>query len=590
MEGATTTCSTPEPHQPLASLDAGQSSPFSQQWVTITKQEHIDLTSRANYWEAQHARVKSQLEELKQDNLLKEAKIKDLQNRLFGKKSEKNSPLQSEKDRQEDTVSKRRRGQQPGSVGHGRTQRPDLPVVHDESDLADAEKRCPTCGLPHLPAPALDEHSDVIEVTVEAHVRRIRRMAYTRNPGCTCEDTPVIVTAPPPARLIPRSNYAVSFWVEVILGKYRYGQPSHRYLQDLADQGLAVSPGTLAGGLQALTPLFEPVLEALYCKQMSEQLFHNDETRWEVFVDLPGKVGTRWYLWVTRSPSVIFYCIDPSRSAAVPGAHFAALQADKAILVCDRYSAYKKLARLALNILLAFCWAHVRRDFLDAGRAFCGLQEWALQWKARIGTLYHLNRLRLAQWDPEQGLTEQCASFQQHHQALQRALQCMHEEATRMVAAESDAGTPSAGAALSNSARTKRNKVLASLLEHWSGLTLFVAYPEVPMDNNLGENSIRTPVNGRKNYYGSGSICSAQLAAMLFAILQTLVLWGINPRHWLTRYLTACAQNGASAPQDIAPFLPWAMDERRQAELSRPYPSRAPAPAPSEPPCIHDSS
>jgi transposase len=590
MEGATTTCSTPEPHQPLASLDAGQSSPFSQQWVTITKQEHIDLTSRASYWEAQHARVKSQLEELKQDNLLKEAKIKDLQNRLFGKKSEKNSPLQSEKDRQEDTVSKRRRGQQPGSVGHGRTQRPDLPVVHDESDLADAEKRCPTCGLPHLPAPALDEHSDVIEVAVEAHVRRIRRMAYTRNPGCTCEDTPVIVTAPPPARLIPRSNYAVSFWVEVILGKYRYGQPSHRYLQDLADQGLAVSPGTLAGGLQALTPLFEPVLEALYCKQMSEQLFHNDETRWEVFVDLPGKVGTRWYLWVTRSPSVIFYCIDPSRSAAVPGAHFAGLQADKAILVCDRYSAYKKLARLALNILLAFCWAHVRRDFLDAARAFCELQEWALQWKARIGTLYHLNRLRLAQWDPEQGLTEQCASFQQHHQALQRALQCMHEEATRMVAAESDAGTPSAGAALSNSARTKRNKVLASLLEHWSGLTLFVAYPEVPMDNNLGENSIRTPVNGRKNYYGSGSICSAQLAAMLFAILQTLLLWGINPRHWLTRYLTACAQNGASAPQDIAPFLPWAMDERRQAELSRPYPSRAPAPAPSEPPCIHDSS
>lgn len=590
MEGATTTCSTPEPHQPLASLDAGQSSPFSQQWVTITKQEHIDLTSRASYWEAQHARVKSQLEELKQDNLLKEAKIKDLQNRLFGKKSEKNSPLQSEKDRQEDPVSKRRRGQQPGSVGHGRTQRPDLPVVHDESDLADAEKRCPTCGLPHLPAPALDEHSDVIEVVVKAHVRRIRRMAYTRNPGCTCEDTPVIVTAPPPARLIPRSNYAVSFWVEVILGKYRYGQPSHRYLQDLADQGLAVSPGTLAGGLQALTPLFEPVLEALYCKQMSEQLFHNDETRWEVFVDLPGKVGTRWYLWVTRSPSVIFYCIDPSRSAAVPGAHFAGLQADKAILVCDRYSAYKKLARLALNILLAFCWAHVRRDFLDAGRAFCGLQEWALQWKARIGTLYHLNRLRLAQWDPEQGLTEQCASFQQHHQALQRALQCMHEEATRMVAAESDAGTPSAGAALSNSARTKRNKVLASLLEHWSGLTLFVAYPEVPMDNNLGENSIRTPVNGRKNYYGSGSICSAQLAAMLFAILQTLVLWGINPRHWLTRYLTACAQNGASAPQDIAPFLPWAMDERRQAELSRPSPSRVPALAPSEPPCIHDSS
>jgi transposase len=132
--------------------------------------------------------------------------------------------------------------------------------------------------------------------------------------------------------------------------------------------------------------------------------------------------------------------------------------------------------------------------------------------------------------------------------------------------------------------------VLASLLEHWSGLTLFVAHPEVPMDNNLGENSIRTPVNGRKNYYGSGSLWSAQLAAALFAILQTLVLWGINPRHWLRCYLTACAQNGASAPQNIDPFLPWAMDETRRSALSRPYPSRAPPPAPAEPTCIPDSA
>ena len=358
MEGTTNPSSTSVPHRSLACLDAGQSSPFSQQWVTITKQEHIDLTSRANYWEAQHARAKSEIEKLRQEAILKDAKIKDLQNRLFGKKSEKTSARKSEKDGQGGTPSKRRRGQQPGSRGHGRTKRPDLPIVPDESDLTEEEKSCPTCGLPYLSTSALDEHSDVIEVEVKAHVRRIRRMAYTRNPGCLCEEAPAILTAPPPPRLIPRSNYAVSFWVEVILGKYRYGQPSNRYLQDLADQGLPVSPGTLAGGLQALAPLFEPVLEALYCKQMSEQIFHNDETRWEVFVDLPGKVGTRWYLWVTRSPSVIFYCIDPSRSAAVPGAHFAGLQAEKVIIVCDRYSAYKKLARLAPNILLAFCWAH----------------------------------------------------------------------------------------------------------------------------------------------------------------------------------------------------------------------------------------
>ena len=395
---------------------------------------------------------------------------------------------------------------------------------------------------------------------------------------------------------VSRSPYDVSVWVEVILGKYRYGQPSNRYLQDLKDQGLPVSPGTLAGGLQALAPLFEPVLEALYCKQMSERLFHNDETRWEVFVEIEGKVGTRWYLWVTRSQSVIFYCIDPSRSAAVPGAHFAGLQADgKVIIVCDRYSAYKKLARLAANILLAFCWAHVRRDFLDAGRAFSELEEWALEWKGRIGTLYHLNRLRLEQWDPERALTEQSAAFNQYHEALQTELQCMHEEATRVVAQNDDGahneGTPSAPAAeLSKSARTKQEKVLASLLEHWSGLTVFVEHPEVPMDNNLAENTIRTPVTGRKNYYGSGSIWSAQLAAMLFAILQTLVLWGINPRHWLTLYLTACAKTAAAHPGISIRFSPGRWMRRAGPRSADPHPSRAPPAAPAEPAPIHDSS
>ncbi|WP_424837103.1 IS66 family transposase [Serratia inhibens] len=561
----------------------------------------MELNCRAKYWEAQHARVKAQLEEAKQEILLRDAKIKDLQNRVFGKRSEKAPAAKSEKDDSTRAPCKRNRGQQPNSCGHGRTQRPDLPVVHDEIDLSEDDKSCPQCGLPHLRNRALDEHSDVIEVAVSAHIRRYTRPAYTRNPGCTCEKSRAVVTASPPPRLIARSPYGVGFWVEVILGKFRYAQPTHRYLQDLQDQGLVISPGTVAGGLQALAPLFEPILEAWYCRQMSEKLFHNDETRWEVFVPIEGKVGTRWYLWVTRSPSVVFYCIDPSRSAAVPGAHFAGLHSGRVIIVCDRYSAYKKLARLAANIVLAFCWAHVRRDYLDAGRGFAELEGWALQWKERIGALYHLNGLRLEHWDPERPLAEQSAAFKQHHEALKQALQLMHDEASRVVAlgtAGRQSGDPAdrqgqqsaPGTELSKSAQTKRKQVLQSLLEHWSGLTVFVEHPEVPMDNNAAERSIRHPVTGRKNYYGSGSIWSAELAATLFSILQTLALWGINPRHWLTLYLQACAENGGQAPRSIEPFLPWSMDETRRAELIRPYPSHAPPASSREPAPVHDRS
>jgi hypothetical protein len=77
--------------------------------------------------------------------------------------------------------------------------------------------------------------------------------------------------------------------VEVLLSKFQYSQPTHRHLQDLNDRSLPVSPGTVAGGLQAIKPLFKPIMAGLYQKQMTEALFHNDETRWEVFIEMEGK-------------------------------------------------------------------------------------------------------------------------------------------------------------------------------------------------------------------------------------------------------------------------------------------------------------
>jgi transposase len=114
--------------------------------------------------------------------------------------------------------------------------------------------------------------------------------------------------------------------------------------------------------------------------------------------------------------------------------------------------------------------------------------------------------------------------------------------------------------------------VLISLQNHWQGLTVFVTHPEVPMDNNSAERAIRNPVTGRKNYYGSGSIWSAELAAMMFSQLQTIELWQLNPRHWLQEYLTACAQQGGTVPADLNPFLPWRMSEDRRQQLAKPPP------------------
>jgi transposase len=177
-------------------------------------------------------------------------------------------------------------------------------------------------------------------------------------------------------------------------------------------------------------------------------------------------------------------------------------------------------------------------------------------WVEAIGELYHLNAERLAVWNRELPLAEQSEAFQTRHQLLADSLTAM---ATKRESALADPDLQSA-----------QKKVLSSLKNHWSGLTVFLDHPQTPMDNNKAENSVRNPATGRKNYYGSGAEWSAELAAMLFSILQTILLCNINPRHWLHAYLTACAENGGQPPTDLTPFLPWAMDEPRLCELKQP--------------------
>jgi len=75
--------------------------------------------------------------------------------------------------------------------------------------------------------------------------------------------------------------------------------------------------GTLAGGLHSIAKLFKPLDIALRTKLCSEPHWHTDETRWAVFVEIEGKIGHRWYLWVFHSKSVVHYVLDQTRATKV---------------------------------------------------------------------------------------------------------------------------------------------------------------------------------------------------------------------------------------------------------------------------------
>jgi len=124
-----------------------------------------------------------------------------------------------------------------------------------------------------------------------------------------------------------------------------------------------------------------------------------------------------------------------------------------------------------------------------------------------------------------------------------------------------------------------RRKVLESRGEHWTGLTVFVEHPEVPLDNNTAERAERGPGVGRKNYYGSGAVWAGQLAAMRFSLFATLQRGQVNPRAWLTWYLTASAAAGGKPPADLEAYLPW---NRSAPQHQRLTPFEAPAAASPE--------
>src|SRR5713226_6850440 len=156
----------------LAPMHGTSATPFSQQSVVLTKQAYIELTWKANYWQAQHAQSVEREAALTAKVASLEATVRDLTQRLYGTKSEKSSGPDDADDPK--LSSARPRGQQPGSKGHGRSERSALLVVPEVHALSPAQSCCPACWEAFAPFPGA-EASTIMAVQVQAHLRRMQR-------------------------------------------------------------------------------------------------------------------------------------------------------------------------------------------------------------------------------------------------------------------------------------------------------------------------------------------------------------------------------------------------------------------------------
>lgn len=431
---------------------------------------------------------------------------------------------------------KAKRGKKKGSKGYGRNRDVGTEPETKNHDIDDEDKIC-ICGaeydLEDLPGVVSYETHFEEKVVVREHVRRkvVRRCK-------ACGRSGGIKKAKKPPQIFNRTKYSVEFWRTVIEEKYWLQRPLNRFRRKLKSLNCVVCPGTLIGGLRRFyeARIFEVIYEEIVDRSRIADQRHMDETGWKVFAEVDGKDSSRWYLWVSRTYDATVFILDPRKSNEVIGAHLDGVS--EGVIICDRARQFPCFAKKNPGFIIAFCWVHQRRDFIKLKNGYPKHATWAESWRLRIDAIMAQNDMRVS-------VIDQPDEFKAQDAILRKMIDDMKKTIDQQLA--------------DKSLKEEQLACLRSLEHHWSGLTVFVDRPLVPMSNNAAERALREAVIGRKLYYGSRAHWSGLQTAWLFTIYATLEQNNIDPHVWMLDYLNTCAENNGLPPshKELQKFLPW---------------------------------
>jgi transposase len=453
--------------------------------------------------------------QLAEENLELKVKLHKIA-RVFAPKNEQSA----EPDGHNSQKPKRKRGAQPGRKPRSRNIPDQLPKQEVEVDFPEIPC-CSVCGKQYQRESALDKISHQISTTISAVHQIITRHTYKKD--CTCPGDKTIITAPQRKSVIKKSILATQTWVHLIMMKYLLAVPIYRYCQAVKPSGFNLSAATVENGFKKIGLLVEPVYQRLLQELRKSPVWNADETRWKVFETIAGKTSFLWWLWVFASQNVVLYVIDPKRSAAVIDSVNNGLNR---IFAADRFSAYEAIK--GANVLIAYCWVHLRRDFINlksqkALKDNPAIGKWIDDWLRIIKMVFKLNNERLK--------TSSKKEFVRLTVELRAATEQLRQKTTEEVTYKF------------------QKTILKSFKKRFAGYTLFIDNPEVPIHNNRAERLLKTGINGRKNYLGNVSQHSVLHTQIFLSIIATAKNNQVAPQKWFEDYLSACAENDSKPPQ-----------------------------------------
>lgn len=403
----------------------------------------------------------------------------------------------------------------------------DLPRVDIVHDIPADERTCP-CGAPMIEiGQDISEQLDIVPMQIRV-LRHIRKRY-----GCP-GSTHAPVTAPLPPQPLPKSNASAAFLAMLLAVKFVDGLPLARFEYVLDRHGVPVPRQTLARWVIAAARLLQPLLNLLRDVLLDGKLIHMDETVVQVLKAPDKKPTSNSYMWVqTGGPPgkpVVLFDHDASRSREVP----LRLLADyRGYLMTDGYDGYNKVV-LTNGIEHMACWAHVRRRFMEAVKVQPkGKRGRADEAVALIGKLYRIEREHQNASDPVR-----LAARQQASMPVLTALCHWMKTTLPVVAPKSALGS-----------------ALSYMRDHWPRLIRYVERGDLPIDNNRCENAIRPFVIGRKAWLFSDTPAGANASAIIYSLVETAKVNGLEPYAWLCHVLTHLP--AAKNVDEIELLLPW---------------------------------
>jgi transposase len=402
---------------------------------------------------------------------------------------------------------------------------PHLKRERIEHDLPEAEKHCGECDrdLRRIG----EEVSERYEY-IPAQMKVIEEACFTYACDCT------VKTASKPAQPIDKSTAGASVLAQVIVSKWADHQPLHRQAKMSRRHGVELSDQTLGGWMAQCAALLDPLYERLKRHVLSSKVVGTDDTPVKV-LDRKLKQARKGRIWPyvgDRDHPAVIYDYTATRERAGPEKF---LQSYRGYLQADAYVAYDSFFLPAeLGMVEVGCWAHARRHAHQALDSDPSRMRTIL---LLIAELYRVEKLA------------------RDRQLAAEDLQLLREQGARPVLEKLHAYLREVREELLP--KSEAAQAVNYILKNWTALTRYSENPELSIDNNHTERSLRGWAVGRNNWTFFGSDRGGHTAAILRSFVATCELLRIDPFTWFHDVLSRIAEHPITKLEELLPHR-WA--------------------------------